>query len=164
MANAITIGRILCSLALLFPKPWSPAFIVLYLAGGLSDMLDGYVARKTGTESDTGAKLDSLADLLFLTVCLIKLLPVMKIPAWLWIWMGIIAAVRIGNLFIGYLREKRLLMLHIRENRITGCLLFLLPLALPFTGLTIPAVIVCTAASAATAREGWCIIKKRALQ
>ncbi len=41
-------------------------------------MIDGTVARKTGTESEFGSKLDSTADLMFVTVCLLKLLPVLN--------------------------------------------------------------------------------------
>ena len=51
MANLITGTRILCSIALLFCQPLSPSFVVLYLVSGLTDMVDGAVARKTGTVS-----------------------------------------------------------------------------------------------------------------
>ena len=49
MANLITGTRILCSNALLFCPAFSPSFVVLYLVAGLTDMVDGAVARKTGT-------------------------------------------------------------------------------------------------------------------
>ena len=51
MANLITGTRILCSNALLFCPAFSPSFVVLYLVSGLTDMVDGAVARKTGTVS-----------------------------------------------------------------------------------------------------------------
>ena len=83
MANLITSCRILFSLLLFFFPALSPGFYGLYLAAGLSDMLDGFVARRTNTASPLGAKLDSMADIIFLAVCLIKLLPVLTLLVWL---------------------------------------------------------------------------------
>lgn len=84
-ANLITGTRILCGVALLFCRVFSLPFFVLYLAAGLTDMLDGPVARKTGTVSELGAKLDTIADFVFVTACLIKLLPMIPFPLWLWL-------------------------------------------------------------------------------
>ena len=82
-ANLITGTRILCSVALLFCPAFSLPFFVLYLAAGLTDMIDGPVARKNGTVSEFGAKLDTTADFLFVAACLIKLLPLIPFPLWL---------------------------------------------------------------------------------
>lgn len=62
MANIITAVRIVCSIALLFFPGFSPAFYTLYIVAGISDILDGTVARKTGTISEFGSKLDTVAD------------------------------------------------------------------------------------------------------
>ena len=80
MANIITIIRILCSIALLFCPVFSAVFYALYITAGVSDMLDGWVARRTHTVSELGAKLDTIADIVFVVVCLVKLLPVLDIP------------------------------------------------------------------------------------
>ncbi|MBQ1334162.1 MAG: CDP-alcohol phosphatidyltransferase family protein, partial [Clostridia bacterium] len=63
-ANIITGTRILLSIALLFCKAMSPVFYTLYIAAGISDILDGAIARKTNTVSDFGSKLDTAADLI----------------------------------------------------------------------------------------------------
>ena len=81
-ANLITGVRILCSFALLFCQPFSLSFIVFYLVAGFTDMIDGAVARKTGTTSEFGAKLDTVADFVFVAVCLWKLLPSLSVPLW----------------------------------------------------------------------------------
>ena len=47
MANAITIFRMAASIVLLFCPVFSPIFYALYLIAGLSDMVDGIIARKT---------------------------------------------------------------------------------------------------------------------
>ena len=95
MANTITIFRIAASIVLLFCPVFSPAFYVFYIAAGLSDMIDGFVARKTDTVSKLGARLDTIADFMFVVVCLIKLFPVLSIPVWLYIWIGIIALIKV---------------------------------------------------------------------
>ena len=69
MANIITCVRIVLSVALLFCPALSPAFYGLYIAAGASDMIDGAVARKTGAVSELGARLDTVADMVFTAVC-----------------------------------------------------------------------------------------------
>ena len=77
MANAITIFRMAASIVLLFCPVFSPIFYALYLIAGLSDMVDGIIARKTNSVSEFGSRFDSIADFVFVAVCLIKILPVM---------------------------------------------------------------------------------------
>ena len=62
LANGITVSRILCSIALLFFPAFSPAFYTVYITAGVSDMVDGWVARRTQTASELGSKLDTIAD------------------------------------------------------------------------------------------------------
>ena len=78
MANILTSVRVICSLALLFCQAFSIPFYVLYITAGFTDMIDGTVARKTGSVSEFGSKFDTVADLIFVAVCLIKLIPVLK--------------------------------------------------------------------------------------
>ena len=94
MANFITCTRIVLSAALLFCPALSPVFYALYIAAGCTDMMDGAVARKTGIVSELGARLDTIADLVFTAVCLIKLLPVLDVPAWLYLWIAVIAIIK----------------------------------------------------------------------
>ena len=154
MANLITSCRILFSLLLLFFPALSPGFYGLYLAAGLSDMLDGFVARRTKTASPLGAKLDSIADIIFLAVCLIKLLPVLTLPVWLWVWVGLIALLRLVNVVSGFVCRKKLVLLHTGANKLTGALLFLLPLSLGFLNISCSAIPLCTLASFAAIQEG----------
>lgn len=65
-------------------------------------MADGFIARRTNTESKTGEKLDSAADFMFLAVCFIKIFPCLSLPLWVWVWVGIIFAIRIANIIIGF--------------------------------------------------------------
>ena len=85
IANIITGSRIVLSLPLLFIPLASAWFYALYLLCGLSDMVDGTVARKTNIASEFGAKLDTVSDFVFMTVALIKFVPHLHIPVWLWV-------------------------------------------------------------------------------
>ena len=108
MANSITGIRIVCSIALLFCPVFSPVFYVLYIIAGVRDMIDGAVARKTGTVSEFGSKFDTAADFVLVVVCLIKLIPVIHVPIWLIIWIIVIAVIKAINLLSGYVMRKEM--------------------------------------------------------
>ena len=97
IANIITGSRIVFSLPLLFLPLSSAWFYIFYLFCGLSDMVDGSVARRTNSASEFGARMDTVSDFVFMSVALIKFVPHLPIPAWLWIWIGVIAMIKIGN-------------------------------------------------------------------
>ena len=154
MANTITFLRIAVSIVLLFCPVFSPAFYVFYIVAGVSDMLDGFVARKTDTVSELGARLDTMADFVLVVVCLIKLLPVMSIPAWLYGWIGIIALIKVVNIISGFAIQKKLVAVHSVMNKATGALLFLMPLTIPAVSLKYSAIVVCAVATFAAIQEG----------
>ena len=154
MANIITGIRIVCSIAMLFFPAFSPAFYALYIAAGVSDMIDGTVARKTGTVSESGSKLDTVADLVLVTVCLIKFIPVIHIPMWLIIWIIVIAAIKGINLISGYVMHKEFVAVHTVMNRVTGILLFVLPLTFTIIDLKYSGAIVSAVATFAAIQEG----------
>ena len=154
MANTITIIRILCSIAILFCSVFSPAFYALYITAGVSDMVDGWVARRTHTASELGAKLDTIADIVFVIVCLVKLLPVLDIPNWLYIWIGVIALIKIINIISGFVVQKQFVSIHSMMNKVTGFLLFVFPLTISFINLKYSAAVVCAFATFAAIQEG----------
>ena len=161
IANIITGSRIVFSLSILFTPPLSPIFYVLYGAAGLSDMIDGTVARKTNTVSSFGAKIDTIADFILVAVCLIKLLPILDIPVWLWIWIAVIALIKVINIISGAIMLKRMIVLHTVMNKITGALCFLLPFTLSFIDLKYGAIFVCAVATFAAIQEGHFIRMER---
>lgn len=161
MANIITSVRSLCSVALLFCTALSPTFYILYLLAGVTDMLDGTVARKTNTVSEFGSKLDTTADFVFVVVCLIKLIPVLDIPVWLYLWIGVIAAIKVINLVFGLIEQKKLVAEHTIMNKVTGFMLFILPLILSIADLKYSSIVVCTVATFAAIQEGRFIRSKR---
>lgn len=160
-ANIITGIRVLCSIVMLFCTALSPAFYIWYIIAGASDVLDGWVARRTNTTSELGAKLDSAADCFFVVVCLIKLLPSLAIPLWIYLWTGIIAAIKFINILSGFILQRQFVAVHSISNKLTGALLFAVPLTLPLIGLQYSATFVCLLATFAAIEEGHIIRTKK---
>ena len=154
MANIITCIRIICSAALLFCPALSLPFYILYIVAGVSDMIDGTVARKTGTVSELGSVLDTVADFVLVAVCLFKLIPVLDIPVRMFVWIGIIAAIKVINIISGFAVQKKFVSVHSVMNKITGGLLFALPLTVRFIDLRYIVTVVCAAATFAAIQEG----------
>ena len=154
IANIVTGCRILGSVLLLFFPAFSAAFYIIYVICGFSDMIDGTIARKTNSAGALGAKIDTAADLAFVTASLIKLLPTLNLPRWLWIWGVAIAVIKIGNILWGYATQKQFVALHTMLNKLTGLLLFLLPLTLSFVELKYSSIAVCAVATCAAIHEG----------
>lgn len=154
LPNAITILRFFGAICLLFFGIKSNAFWVIYFVCGLSDMLDGYLARKLRCESKTGAILDSLADLVFVACCCWQLLSVLAFPKWLWIWAGVIAAIKIINQISALVMYKKFHFPHTVANKVTGVLLFLgVPLTV-FLESAVPMVVIAVVATFAAVQEG----------
>jgi len=160
-ANIITSLRIIGSIALLFFSLQSRLFYIIYLVCGLTDMIDGAIARKLKTCSIFGSKLDTVADFLFITVCSIKLIPLLNIPVLLWIWITEISFIKIINIVLGFIKRKKFVDLHTILNKVTGLLLFFLPLTFHFIELTYSFVVVCTIANIAAIQESYYIIKAK---
>ena len=157
MANAITCLRIclriICSAALLFCPALSAPFYALYIIAGASVMIDGTIARKTVTVSELDSKLYTAADFVFVAVCLLKLLPALDAEAWMLIWTGIVALIKVTSIVFGGAVQNKLVAVHSVMNRITGALLFALPLTV---GIIDSAGVVLLAATVAAVQE--CIL------
>lgn len=117
-------------------------------------MIDGTVARKTNTVSELGSKLDTIADFIFFVVCLIKLIPIMNIPVWIYFWIAIIAFIKAINVVSGYVLQKKLVAVHTVMNKVSGALLFILPLTFAILDLKYSAIVVCVVATFAAVQEG----------
>jgi len=158
LANILTGCRIFGSFLLPFFPAFSLDFFIIYLLCGFSDMIDGAIARKTNSTSKFGSQLDTIADLVFVVVSLFKVLPVIHIPQWLWIWGSVIAVIKISNIIWGYVSKKQFISLHTIMNKVTGLLLFLLPLAISFVELKYIAIVVCSIATFSAIQEGVYVI------
>jgi len=123
--NLLSMSRIALCLPLLLVDAMTMPFWVLYVIAGTTDMLDGFMARRWGVESKFGARLDSLADFVFVLAVGYKLFPWLKLPATLWMMTGLIALVKIINAICSYVVKHRIEYLHTKANKVTGFLLFI---------------------------------------
>ena len=161
IANIITASRIVLSLQLLFLPLSSAWFYALYMLCGFTDMIDGTVARKTKSASEFGARLDTISDFVFMVVCAIKILPILYIPVWLWVWIALIALTKILNIALVFIAKKKLISIHSVFNKITGFALFLLPLTLTFAKATYSVLAICVLATVAVAQEVYLVARGR---
>lgn len=159
MANVLTGMRIVCSILLLFCPALSSSFFIFYITAGITDMVDGTVARKTNTVSEFGSKFDTIADFIFVMVSFIKLFPVLDIDAWVYVWVALIAGIKVSSIVFCFIRLRKLAAVHSILNKVVGVLLFVMPLTLTFVEFHYSAVFVCSVATVAAIREG-CYIKK----
>ena len=146
--NILSASRIALCLPLLLVDAMTVPFWALYVIAGTTDMLDGFLARRWGVESKFGASLDSLADYVFVLAVGYKLFPWLKLPAALWMMIGLIALVKMVNAICSYVVKRRIecleqreppnlfgwlsrdrqrhsQFLHTKANKLTGFLLFI---------------------------------------
>lgn len=123
--NILSILRMALSPALLLLTDNIPLFVCAYIGIGLSDILDGFIARKFRAETNLGAKLDSIADAVFFITLLLVLST--WFTAVLMAYRGFIIAiiaVRLGNILITKIKFKKIIFIHtvanLRGNSVQG--------------------------------------------
>lgn len=88
LPNTITLIR-LSVVPFLFILLWSPGefwslvLAILFVAASITDLLDGYIARKYQLVTTMGKFLDPIADKLMINTAMILMIPIGRIPAWI---------------------------------------------------------------------------------
>lgn len=141
--NMISVLRMICSVLLLFVRPLSAVFFIIYIICGLSDFLDGYIARRAKAVTSLGATLDSIADIVFFGIMLVIVIPMLQWQWWILGLIGVTVAVRLLSIGIGFARYHTLACLHTYANKAAGALLFLFPFIYFVAGQTMTAVLLC---------------------
>lgn len=154
-ADTVTSMRMIATLFLLFIPLKSIWFLVIYTFAGLTDVLDGWIARRTGRASEFGARLDSISDLLFYGVLLIRLFPVLYqiLPGEIWYAVLGIVLVRLLAYVTAAVKFHCFASLHTWMNKLTGVAVFLLPYVLFYSSSVVYCWAVCILAFAASAEE-----------
>lgn len=152
-ANALTTLRIILSIFLPFLPPLQTAFMLVYAVCGITDIFDGFVARKTHTQSKLGAKLDSLADFTLAAAMITSLYPVVKLPAGIIVWILVIACIRFAAAGVALSKYKTVASLHTYANKMTGLLIFLIPFFMPVITTTLLIWILCGIATLSAIEE-----------
>jgi CDP-diacylglycerol--glycerol-3-phosphate 3-phosphatidyltransferase len=151
--NYISFSRIIFSLILIFVKPLSVAFYAIYVICGFSDIMDGFIARKTGTTSRIGEKLDSMADMIMTGVLLLVLYPIVNPTTGIVIWIISIGIIRLVSMFVALKKYKVFAILHTYGNKITGIGLFIFPILIPYIHTTVLMYAICVMASISAIEE-----------
>lgn len=151
--NKLSFIRIIFSLLLFFTKPLSYLFFIIYLICSISDVLDGYVARKYNLVTDFGAKLDSIADMTMFLSLIIVLLPVLNFTLEIYVLILIIVILKIASAIYCYIKFKKLSTIHSYLNKITGLLIILIPVLLIFAPSENLIAIICIIATIAAIEE-----------
>ena len=152
LPNILSSLRMAGAVALLLCDVVGTTFWALYTLCGISDIADGWLARKLKCVTRTGALLDSLADICFVACCAWKLLPILELPQWLWLWAGVIVAIKVVNQLSALVMYGHCCFPHTLANKATGFLLFI---AVPMTVWSIiPVSISAVVATFAAVQEG----------
>ena len=158
LPNILSSLRIVGAVALLLSDVSSILFGVLYIVCGISDIADGWLARKLKCVTRTGALLDSVADICFVACCAWKLLPILELPQWLWLWAGVIVVIKVVNQLSALVMYGRCCFPHTLANKVTGFLLFIAVSSMTFWSI-IPISIAATVATFAAVQEG-CVLAR----
>ena len=109
-ANSLTILRILLVpvLVLLISRGAAVAALCTFFAAGLTDLLDGWIARRWGQQSELGMTLDPLADKFLLISALLVLSLSGAAGPW-FLWLTVTAIARdlllvLGAVLVNWLR------------------------------------------------------------
>lgn len=153
--NCLTAIRMIGTLCLIPLASFSKIFYIVYIACGITDVLDGAVARKTGNVTEFGSKFDSASDLLFYIVMMIKMLPALRrlLPIWVWGFLFFVIAVRMASYLTAAVKYRKFASCHTYMNKITGGAVFTIPFFLPLSFALGCAVTVCSIAFIASAEE-----------
>ncbi|MGM9530415.1 CDP-alcohol phosphatidyltransferase family protein [Intestinibacter sp.] len=126
--NTLSFSRIVLSIVLFYLNPVNLPFILIYTICGITDVLDGLIARKINATSEFGAKLDSVADILIISVILFKFIPILKLSFYMVIWIFVIALIKVSSIIVIFIRFKQFGMIHTYLNKLTGLLIFVYPI------------------------------------
>jgi CDP-diacylglycerol---glycerol-3-phosphate 3-phosphatidyltransferase len=151
--NCISVSRIIFSLVLIFLKPLSVVFYIIYIICGFTDIVDGFIARKTGTTSNLGARIDSMGDMVMVGVLFFVLYPIINPSTQIVIWTISIGIIRLASMAVALKKYKTFAGLHTYGNKITGIVLFIFPILLPYIHTTVLMYIICVLASISAIEE-----------
>ncbi len=147
LANIVSSSRVIGAVILFCMNSISTPFLIVYILCGLTDLIDGPIARKTNSSSELGATLDTIGDVLTY-LALTKILVKEKlVPWWILVWI-ISAGVLFGICaFVSNHRFKKFYLPHTWLGKIFGGSVFVLPVAMQFMPGEIWMSVICSIAT-----------------
>jgi len=125
LPNIITLSRFVLVASLIFLPPLSAASITIFVIAGVTDMIDGTLARQIkNAKSRLGAELDSMADMFMVIVSVFFILPAMNL--WPQLWYGILIALgfKLLSAVPGIVKHRKVFFLHTLANKVLAVALF----------------------------------------
>ncbi len=147
LANIISCSRIIGSVILFTCSEISTKFLVVYIICGFTDLIDGPIARKTGSSSTIGATLDTIGDVatyLALTRLLVKN---KLVPNWILIWIISVGVLFGVCAFVSKHRFDKFYLPHTNLGKVFGGSVFVLPIAMQFMPREIWMAVICSIAT-----------------
>jgi len=124
--NILSISRIIFSPIIFFIKDNKFLLFSVLLFIGLTDVLDGYIARKYKKQTIIGAWLDSISDFVFYILLVIyTIIFEFEIIIRLKYFIIIIIGLKMLIIIISYIKYRKLGFLHTIGNKITGIMIFI---------------------------------------
>lgn len=153
--NTLTALRFLGGIALIFLPLPGKAFFTVYVLCGLTDALDGFLARRLKTACPFGAKLDSIADLTFYTVSLSRMMPILRrrLPGWIWYIVAFVLALRLTSYLVAAFKLHKFAAVHTVANKATGAMVFGVGLVLNLSILTAYCLVLAAVSTYSSAEE-----------
>ena len=153
--NFITMLRIVGTICLFFIEPFTATFFIVYSIAGITDVLDGFVARRLNASTEFGAKLDSASDLIFYAVMILRIFPELLkiIPVGIWIAVCAIIAIRLASYITAVIKYHCFASLHTYLNKLTGFAVFVTPYFYLTSYMTVFCIVLCVIAFASSTEE-----------
>lgn len=152
--NALSVSRIFAAVALMFAVPLTMAFWILYAWCGLSDIVDGPIARRQGSASNFGATLDAVGDVTLVIALIVAFFPAiiaMGKQGAIALLLALCCRVTVLTMLA---RERGPEGLHSNPARALGIFLFVCPIAVAIWGFAPVFLIACTVTVVVSACEG----------
>ncbi|MBO4410601.1 MAG: CDP-alcohol phosphatidyltransferase family protein [Lachnospiraceae bacterium] len=132
-ANIITSIRILLAPFLMFFDEISVGFLVLFSLCGVTDLIDGPIARATGTTSQIGSVLDTIGDfLVFLSVFKVLFFS-HAVPLEQIIIFASAMTLHLAAAVYAKFKFRKFYFVHNMLSKVLGCLIFVVPFVFYFT-------------------------------
>jgi CDP-diacylglycerol--glycerol-3-phosphate 3-phosphatidyltransferase len=126
LPNVLSISRIILSPLILLMNESRLALFFVILIIGLTDVLDGFFARKFKSQTVIGSRLDSISDFVFYIILVIYALVFdFDIFAQVKYYVLIIIGLKLFTFLSGIIKHRKLSLLHTFGNKISGIMIFL---------------------------------------